>query len=356
MRVLIGEISSYKAIVIARHLRKMYDDVELVAYDNKWFNRRVYTKYVDSCYYVAKTNRETYIKKLAEYVRANEVDVFVPVHSDYIGDILLNKELFGHSLDYLGSYSYYIKFHEKDQLMRIAEDCGVRVPIVYESLDCAQIPFVVKPTDKSSAKGVRYCMKESDRKTIILNYSNCESPIICQEYVVGKGCGYSVYCRDGIILQEYGHLRLAEHPTSGGSSVYRKAFVHPNMRAVAEKLLKRIPWTGFAMFEFKLTPANELVLIEVNPRIWGSINQALSDGVPFFSEVLGKEQSTAPTRYNSELRTCLSPQVFLSFSQYVLKGNVGPLLDYIAHRRSVLKDVSFWNDPKGFVSMVLRKL
>ena len=133
-------------------------------------------------------------------------------------------------------------------------------------------------------------MKESDRKALESRAGKLGPQMVCQEYVAGKGCGYSVYCRNGEILQEYGHLRLAEYPTSGGSSVYRMGFMHPNMRPIAQEILNRIPWTGFAMFEFKLTPDNELVLIEVNPRIWGSINQALQDGIPFFSDVFRRKQ------------------------------------------------------------------
>ena len=356
MKVLIGEISSYKAIVIARHIFKMYPEVELIAYDNKRPIRRIHTKYVSSCVYIEKTDLVSYIQKLADFVNSQGIDVFIPVHSDYIGQILYHKEIFGNALDYLGNYYDYISLHEKNQLMNIARKSAVRVPKCYKTIESAQVPFVVKPTNKSSAKGVHYCMTESDKEKFISETNNDLSHSLCQEYIAGQGCGYSIYCKDGQIMQEYGHIRLAEYPISGGSSVYRKGFIHSDMKAVAEKILKKVSWTGFAMFEFKLTELGELVLIEVNPRIWGSINQALEEGIPFFSNLLWKEQKPVRQKSNSPKRTCLSPQVYLSLLLYALKGNVAPLKDFVAHRKFVSKDVSLLKDPKGFVSMIIRKL
>lgn len=356
MKVLIGEISSYKAIVISRHLHKMYHDVTLIAYDNKRSVCRIHTNNVTSCLYIEKKDLDSYIRKLADCVRDYSIDVFIPVHSEYIGQILLHKELFGHALDYLGEYSDYIRLHEKDRLMEIARECGVRIPINYGALENARVPFVVKPTNKSSAKGVRYCMKESDKEKLEFKKGKNDSRYICQEYIAGQGCGYSVYCKDGEILCEYGHLRLAEYPTSGGSSVYRKGFVHPEMRTIVERVLKIVPWTGFAMFEFKLTPAGEVVLIEVNPRIWGSINQALTDGAPLFASVLGEKDVLSCQKNDSLIQTCLSPQVYLSLFIYALKGNFTPLKVFLVNRRKVSKDVSLWTDPRGFISMILRKL
>jgi len=356
MRVLIGEISSYKAIVIARYIRELYNDVVLIAYDNKRAIRRFHTKYADLYVHVEKEDTESYILKLAEFVRENSIDFFIPVHSDYIGEILLHKDAFGHSLDYFGDYSDYIKLHEKDKLMGIARECGIRVPKCFETIESAEVPFVVKPTNKSSAKGVRYCLKEHDRDKLKSMNGDDRLHNICQEFVAGQGCGYSVYCKKGEILQGYGHLRLAEYPTSGGSSVYRKGFLHPSMEDVVRRILVRVPWTGFAMFEFKLTPERELVLIEVNPRIWGSINQALEDGIPLFSFLSSEKQSFVKQSKSSTRRTCLAPQVFASFFVYAIKGNYAPIKDYITHRKSVSRDVSLWCDPKGFLSMFLRKL
>lgn len=351
MRILLGEISSYKAIVIARHIREVYPDMEIWAYDSKPFLSKIHTKYIDQ--YVPLQNcghdKDAYVAQLTACLRESHADVLIPVHSDYIGEILRHKTDFGHALDYMGRYEDYLLLHEKNRLMALAKELGVRIPVNYASTEEAKVPFVVKPTALSSAKGVRYCMYEEERAAFI----PMDSHTVCQEYIAGQGCGYSVYCREGKILQEYGHLRLAEFPISGGSSVYRKELLHSGMREAAEKILSRVPWTGFAMFEFKLTPTGEVVLIEVNPRIWGSIHQALAAGTLLFEEIIGERREARGER--REVRTCLWPQVWMAGLGYgVKKGDWFILKDYLSH--PVLKDVSPWSDMGGFLSMIIRKV
>lgn len=351
MRILIGEISSYKAIVIARYIRAYYPEAEVWAYDNKPIVRFIHTKHVSHCVRLPFKSIDSYIKALAEYVRSQQIDVLLPVHSDYIGAILKQKDLFGHALSWVGNYEDYIQLHEKDHLMHVAELLGIRVPKTYENIEEARVPFVVKPTNLSSAKGVQYFLTDKSKSLELKR----EQDYIIQEYIAGQGCGYEVYCLEGKILVEYGHRRLAEWPVSGGSSVLRERYLHPQMRPMAEKILKSVPWTGFAMFEFKVTAENELVLIEVNPRLWGSINQALQDGCPLFDPILGN--SKLITKSNKQgVRTCLIPQVWMAMIAYAMKGKGVIVKDYWRNKDRTKRDVNFWSDPKGMISMVLRKM
>ena len=349
MRVLLGEISSYKAIVIARYIYERYPTIELLAYDNKSSVCSIHSKYVKQCVHIPTTSIDEYVVKLAECVQEKQIDVFIPVHSDYIGHILQRKKMFGTSLDYLGKYADYIQLHEKDQLMQLARKLSIRVPKEYKSIVDAEVPFVLKPTNLSSAKGVRYYRKNEDKNTI---YS-IPKGMICQEYIRGKGCGYEVYCQNGKILSEYGHLRLAEWPVSGGSSVLRTGYIHHDMRPIAEKILHKVQWTGFVMFEFKLTDDNQLVLIEANPRIWGSINQALQNDCSLFAAILGDPLKLS---YREEKRTCLMPQVLLSVLLYMCKGNFNVFSDFFRHYKNTYSDVNIWHDPKGVLSMLIRKI
>ena len=51
---------------------------------------------------------------------------------------------------------------------------------------------------------------------------------------------------------------------------------------MAHKLLSSLRWHGLAMVEFKYSPAAATGwLIEINPRLWGSIHLAVSAGVEF---------------------------------------------------------------------------
>ena len=146
---------------------------------------------------------------------------------------------------------------------------------------------------------------------------------------------------------------MAEWPTTGGSSVLRKGYIHPKMREVAERILAQVQWTGFIMFEFKLTNDGRLVLIEANPRIWGSINQALQNDCKLFSAILGEPIYITN---HKERRTCLTPQVWLAMVSYARRGQWNVVKDYIRNQCITHEDVSIWDDMKGVISMIIRKL
>lgn len=310
----------------------------------------IHTRYIKHCERFPFKSLDAYIETLTGYVQSNKIDVLLPVHSDYIGAILQHKERFGHTLDWIGEYGDYVRLHEKDQLMAVADSLGIRIPKTYKTIDEAQVPFVIKPTNLSSAKGVRYYFTEEKKQKI----GTIPADVICQEYIDGEGCGFEVYCRDGKILAEYGHKRLAEWPISGGSSVLRERYFHPNMRLIAEKILSVVPWTGFAMFEFKVTDSGELVLIEVNPRIWGSINQALEDGCPLFEPILGKARNQRVS--SAKVRTSLVPQVWLAMMGYIYHGQGKKVKEWMRNLGYTKRDVSIWTDPMGMMSMVIRKI
>jgi carbamoylphosphate synthase large subunit len=107
------------------------------------------------------------------------------------------------------------------------------------------------------------------------------------------------------------------------------------------------------MIEFKYTPDNRLVLIEVNPRIWGSVNQGLQCGINYFEPIFGHGKLNYQQK---EINTYLSPQIYTSLIQYLMKLNFKPLSKFISSIRKNKGDLSLMNDPKGFLSVIARKV
>jgi predicted ATP-grasp superfamily ATP-dependent carboligase len=235
-------------------------------------------------------------------------------------------------------------------LQCLARKIGIDTPQNYLTYEDARVPFVIKPIDKSSAKGVRYFKSDKSKNAFSLTQ---DKKVIIQEYIQGFGCGYSVFVKEGVIKVGYGHKRLAEFPVSGGSSVYRATFFDPRMKSIADKIFQEVQWSGFAMIEFKYTPDNRLVLIEVNPRIWGSVNQGLQCGINYFEPIFGHGKLNYQQK---EINTYLSPQIYTSLIQYLMKLNFKPLSKFISSIRKNKGDLSLMNDPKGFLSVIARKV
>ena len=346
MKVLVGEISSYKAITICKFLKTYYKDLAIYTYDTKAFTQYITTRYSDKHFYISKASFENELQKI---IIDYKIEFFFPVINESLSLFIKNKDSFHGSLDYLGNFESYNLLNDKSRLHLIAASLNVLVPKKFNSFEEAIFPYVVKPTNQSSAKGVFYVKENKDIPKLKVS-----SNIIIQQYVQGVGVGYSFYCKEGIILNGYGHIRLAEYPVSGGSSTYRDGYQNYEMEEVAKKIVSHLKYSGFAMFEFKLTVDNELYLIEVNPRIWGSINQGMVNGTNYFEGILGLPIHPLKTK-TRELKTYLSPLVFLSFLKYLLILNPKPLFLFLKNIFNNSIDVSPFRDPGGFLSLILRK-
>lgn len=347
--VLIGEISSYKAIVIARYIKKNYPAVRVVSFDTRGFTKFLHTRFTHKHYLIKANHTNTLIGELSKLISEEKITWFFPVHSDSIAEYLKHREQLSDTLAYMGSLDDYLRLHNKLDLPALSKKAGLRVPMAFDNIAKAVLPAVVKPATASSAKNVSYIRTEEDRR--VISRKNLAGYVV-QEYVDGFGCGFSAFVKDGKIIQAYGHKREAEFPVTGGSSVYRSGYEHPQMREVATKILNEIKWSGFIMFEFKVNANNELFLIEINPRIWGSIHQGLANNCNFFESILGPK--AGETDGNSNFTTYLAPQVFYALMRYTLKGNLRPLKSFMSNGFKNKSDLAPMSDPFAWLSAVLR--
>jgi predicted ATP-grasp superfamily ATP-dependent carboligase len=107
-------------------------------------------------------------------------------------------------------------------------------------------------------------------------------PII-QELITGDGIGYEVlYDFEHQLVAAFAHRRLREYPLSGGPSTYCESLHEPRAAEYGRRLLDHLQWTGLAMVEFKMDPrTGDPVLMEINPRPWGSMQLPIRAGVEF---------------------------------------------------------------------------
>ncbi|MGP0082050.1 MAG: ATP-grasp domain-containing protein [Steroidobacteraceae bacterium] len=143
--------------------------------------------------------------------------------------------------------------------------------------------FVVKPIHGAGSRGVRY------NPTFAANeaeaYLNTYGPALVQERVPpeGQAIGVSVlFDRDGKCLARFCHKRLSQFPNSGGPSTDRIGIADDSLLNMSLRMLQKIEWRGIAMVEWKIDPRNSTpMLMEINPRFWGSLELAVRSGVDF---------------------------------------------------------------------------
>ncbi|HET9640306.1 MAG TPA: ATP-grasp domain-containing protein [Allosphingosinicella sp.] len=188
-----------------------------------------------------------------------------------------------------------VLFSDKANTRALAERHGVKVALGRllgsgeTATDLAAslgLPLVLKPRasyvlgdieTKRSALVVRD-PAELDRQLRSGAWDGC----VAESFFPGVGIGLSVLAREGRILLAYQHRRLHESSETGASTSRVSEPADPALLAAAESLAAEARLDGVAMFEFRLDRrSGRHVLLEVNPRFWGSLPLAVAAGADF---------------------------------------------------------------------------
>lgn len=106
---------------------------------------------------------------------------------------------------------------------------------------------------------------------------------VAQEYIPGEnGFGYFAFFVNGREAAYFMHERLMQIPKEGGPSVVARAVRDERLHELGRRLLESLQWNGVAMVEFKRSDRDgEYYLIEINPKLWGSLDLAIQAGCNF---------------------------------------------------------------------------
>lgn len=177
---------------------------------------------------------------------------------------------------------------------KLAVELGVPVPaqqLISQLPDAAAVvtfPRVLKPVrsktvDRGELKTFApVIVGDALARSSVLQDWVPRMAVLDQEYVRGWGVGVELlYCK-GKAVWHFAHERLHEWPLTGGASTYRRAIEPPEgMLAAARRLLDALQWHGVAMVEFKRRIDGSFALMEINPRLWGSVALSVAAGVDF---------------------------------------------------------------------------
>lgn len=145
-------------------------------------------------------------------------------------------------------------------------------------------PAVVKPCRGSGRDGVTVCSTREELEAAYRRTRRERGRTLVQEYVPngGERGVYTFYDRDGALSALTVQRRIrSEHP-DGGASTYRETVTDPTAVDCADRLLSSLGWEGVAMAEFRVDPRDgRPKLLEVNPRLWGSLALSVYAGVDF---------------------------------------------------------------------------
>lgn len=193
--------------------------------------------------------------------------------------------------------------NNKEEILSLAKQAGMPVPtgILIAPVGCrspdlsatiqrCKYPAVIKPqfSDYNLAGvyhklSVQYVSSAEEAEAVIDKELYREMPLVLQERITGEGYGLFLLRWDGRVVTKFAHHRLLERPPSGGVSVLSQSVdcaLLPLMQS--NVLLDMLGVEGACMLEFKRNVVdNQFYLIEINPRLWGSLQLAIDCGVDF---------------------------------------------------------------------------
>jgi len=322
-----------------------------------------------------RLNSTGFIISLERQVIKNKPDVLMPMDEETFL-ISYFKDRFTKNTNVpIYDYEYLMKANDKEYLLKFAENLGIRIPQTYAPKTLTEIqkiskkveyPAVVKLNKGLGSKGLTYVYNEDELikkyKEVIKEFTlnNADYPLI-QEYIPGVGYGVEMLFNHGELRAKFTHKRIREFPINGGPSTARISVRHQRMEKDAEKLLKELDWHGVAMVEFKLDQRNNKpVLMEINPRFWGSLNQAICSGVdfPYLLYQMAVEGDVKPVfNYKTGVRTRWFLGDARAMVDYLLKSNnrYEMLKDFlnVAGRDIYYDDISIKDPVPFFIELII---
>ena len=292
---LITDIDRRKALPIIRSLGRKGVRVIGISYNR--FPMGAFSKYCTKVYFCPDYRKipDLFLNKLEEICKKEKPDVFYPIE-----DVVLSL-----CVRHLDSWKPYTRAvvpnasvleqaYDKWKTIQFARQLGVAVPKTYcpesinEVADLAskwQGHAVIKPRKSSGSRGLRYVEKPSELLSVYKDVSAEYPRPLIQERIPKDGEGLGVFVLLGEkqeTLAIFGHRRLREYPVSGGPSTLRESYRDDKLIEQSVNLFKEMGLIGVAMAEYKVnTQNNKPVLMEINPRFWGSLQLAISSGVDF---------------------------------------------------------------------------
>lgn len=140
---------------------------------------------------------------------------------------------------------------------------------------------IIETDGRLFSPGVEF-FREGSRPDVDSLVSSMKHVPIVQSFIPGGEYGYFALFDQGEPVTSFQHRRVRSYTYSGGASVYRRSVWDPALEAAGERLLRELDWHGPAMVEFKRDARDgSFVLIEINPRFWGSLALPVHAGVDF---------------------------------------------------------------------------
>lgn len=195
----------------------------------------------------------------------------------------------------LTSYEKMRMIHDKGRLAVLAEELGILTPKthqfrsiddLYRAIPDINFPVFLKVREGASGIGIKKCDDAEDLtgtfKKFVDGYNLVPDTFpLVQEGVPGEDHCVTVLFDRGRPVAKMTYRNVRNFPRETGASALRESVPLPDGEEAAVKLLSHMKWHGIAEVDFRKGTDGRAYLIEVNPRFFGGLPQALAANVDY---------------------------------------------------------------------------
>lgn len=151
-------------------------------------------------------------------------------------------------------------------------------------------PLVVKPRTGCAAIGFHVSETKEDLLDYYYKAEKKYGPCLIQEYIPQTALQYKAELyidSNGLMKAACVFAKIRWYPINGGSSTLNETVDRPDIIADCKTLLEKINWRGYADIDLIQDPRdNKAKIMEINPRITGSVKICFEAGINFSKLIL----------------------------------------------------------------------
>jgi len=265
----------------------------------------------DKCFILPKCSETTYLSKLKELLKLNDIDLLIPVseaeirffHESNITEdqlnvkiIIANKEALEAGLDKLAT-SDFLRDHgmpyPKTEIISVNIQVG--------------LPCIVKSRNGSGSKNIFLAKDDTD-----VNYLKTKFPdFIAQEYLENASEEYTC----GLFRASGGETRslIFRRTLLGGFSGYGEVVKDAGIEDLLNKIAKKLSLNGSINVQLRLSPKGPCVF-EINPRFSSTVRFRDLFG---FKDVLWCIQDKLGLRVDAYIPVSAGKKFYKGFNEYI---------------------------------------
>jgi predicted ATP-grasp superfamily ATP-dependent carboligase len=210
--------------------------------------------------------------------------------------------------------------HDKGQLATLVQQMGITIPEtrqftsideLYHGIPEIDFPVFLKVREGAAGVGLKKCDTAEELtagfKEFVEGYQlEPQAYPLVQQFVSGEDYCVTALFDHGTHVASMTYHNARAFPRGTGAGALRETVHLPGAEDAARRLLSELNWHGMAELDFRVSPDGTAYLIELNPRFFGGLSQAIAANVDYpylLFRIASGEKIEQPPDVDDSVRT-----------------------------------------------------